>query len=242
MQHALSVGLSLQKSLIGKLTSISNNIANSSTSGFRSESLRFEELMAGIGSRTTSFPAASKVSFARQPGPVTKTENALDVALIGDGWLSIETPGGRRFSRDGRLMVRSDGVVTNILNAPILDPGGARVTLDPGGPPVQIARDGMISQNGAQVGSIGLFRIPLDATMKRGEGSSFSSDQAAIPIVEFSQDGLVQGAIEGSNVNPIVEMSSLIQTQRLFEAVTTAIEATESSLQEAIRTLGPSGR
>jgi flagellar basal-body rod protein FlgF len=120
----------------------------------------------------------------------------------------------------------------------VLDVGGAPITLDPrGGPPV-IRSDGTVLQNGRQVGVIGLFEIPEGAKLTRFENSGVIPNQAAEPALDFSRVGVVQGFIERSNVNPVMEMTRLIMVQRSFEALTNAITTTETTFAEGIRTLG----
>ena len=98
----------------------------------------------------------------------------------------------------------------------------------------------MITQNGRQVGAIGLFAIDPNASLKRAENSSVVPDKPATPILEFTRDGVVQGAVEASNVDPVREMTRLIEVTRAFDGVAAETSQSEASLQDAIKALGSS--
>ena len=101
-----------------------------------------------------------------------------------------------------------------------------------------VSNDGMINQSGRQVGAIGLFEIDAAAALTRSENSSVVPDRPARPILEFTRAGIVQGAVEGSNVDPVREMTRLIEVTRAFDGAAAETSQTEASLQDAIKTLG----
>ncbi|HEV3042330.1 MAG TPA: flagellar basal body rod C-terminal domain-containing protein, partial [Roseiarcus sp.] len=98
----------------------------------------------------------------------------------------------------------------------------------------------MITQDGKQISAIGLFSIPYDAKLTRTVNSGVIPNKPATPILDFTQNGVIQGTVEGSNVNPILEMSKLISVTRSFDSISNAMAQSESSLQDAIKTLGSS--
>jgi flagellar basal-body rod protein FlgF len=124
---------------------------------------------------------------------------------------------------------------------PILDAGGAPMLLDPNAGPPRIARDGTITQANRQVGAIGLFNIDSAAKLTRFENSGVIPDRPATPVLDFTRAGMQQGFIENANVNAVMEMTRLISITRAFEMVSSSLAASETSLQEAIRTLGATG-
>ena len=121
---------------------------------------------------------------------------------------------------------------------PILDAGGAPIIVDGGAGPLAVSADGMINQNGRQVGAIGLFSIDPGATLTRTENSGVISSKPATPVLDFIRDGIVQGAVENSNVDPVSEMTRLIDVTRTFDSVAAETTQSESSLQDAIKALG----
>jgi len=98
----------------------------------------------------------------------------------------------------------------------------------------------MITQNNVQLGAIGLYTIDTQAKLSRFENSGVIPDKPATPALDFNRVGVLQGHIEGSNVNPMWEMSQLILASRSYDSVSTTIEQSENSLREAIKALGPS--
>ena len=120
----------------------------------------------------------------------------------------------------------------------MLDVSGSPIELDPSAGPPMIAGDGMISQGGRQVGAIGLFSLDPGAKLTRAGTSGFTTAAPAEPILDFSTNGIVQGVVEGANVDPVREMTRLIAVTRTFDGVSNGVSQTESTLEDAIKTLG----
>jgi flagellar basal-body rod protein FlgF len=238
MQSGLYVALSAQAALEKRMDTIAHNVANSSTAGFRAEEVRFEALVSDVAAQHTAFASPGDSFFLRQPGPVSQTGNPLDIAVKGDAWFALQTPAGLVYTRDGRLRLTPEGELQSLTGYPITDAGGAPVQLNPAGPELQIAQDGTITQGGQRVGAIGLFEMAEEAQLTRFKSSGVVPNLPAIPLAEFSSAGVIQGAIEGANVNPVSEISKLVLVSRSFDALAAALETSESSFRDAIRTLG----
>ena len=238
MQSNFSVGLSAQISLQRRLETIANNMANASTTGFRAEEVKFETLLSHASNTPVAFASAGQSYLSRAAGEMVRTDNQFDVAVQGDAWLGIQTPAGTVYTRDGRMKMTPTGELQTLSGYAVLDAGNSPVQLDPNAGPPRIARDGAISQNNRAVGAIGLFKIDETANLKRFDNSGVIPDRPATPAVEFTKIGMQQGFIERANVNPVLEMSRLIMVTRTFDAVSASLKNSESSMQEAIRTLG----
>jgi flagellar basal-body rod protein FlgF len=185
-----------------------------------------------------AFATRDGTFLSRRAGEFVQTQNPLDVALRGDVWLGIEANGQQAYTRDGRLRMTAEGNLETLNGHAVLDAGGAPIALDPAGGAPQIAADGAIVQNGVQIGALGLFRIPDEARLSRFENAAVVPSLPAEPALDFSTAGVIQGFIERSNVNAVLEMTHLIGVQRSFEALTNAISRTEDTFLEGIRTLG----
>ena len=238
MQSSLYVALSSQLALARQLESVAGNIANASTAGYRADQVKFDTLLSRSAGGDVAFAGTAGTFISRSSGEVVKTDNSLDVAVQGDAWLAIDTPTGRSYTRDGRMQLDPAGVLQTLTGARVLDASGAGIQLAAGGGPIQIARDGMISQGGRQVGSLGLFTIDSAARLTRNGNSSVVPDRPASAVVDFNRASLVQGYIERGNVNPVLEITRLIAIQRNFEAISGAMTANESTMQEALKALG----
>ncbi|MFN3890886.1 MAG: flagellar basal-body rod protein FlgF [Beijerinckiaceae bacterium] len=240
MQSGVYVGLSAKLALKQRMETLAHNVANMNTPGFRAEEIRFETLLAKSANTQISFSSAGDTYVSMAAGQMVQTGNKLDVAITGNGWMAIQTPEGRAYTRDGRFVMSATGALNTINGQAVLDVGGAPIQLDPNGPAPVIAKDGMITQGGAQMGAIGLFAMDPAAKLTRAPGSAVRPDREPAPIVDFVRTGLAQGVIENANVNPVMEMSRLIAVQRLFESVSAGIDAAEASMTDSIRTLGSS--
>jgi flagellar basal-body rod protein FlgF len=238
MQSSLYVALSGQVALQKRLDTIANNIANMNTGGYRAEEVSFASLLSKQGKTPTAFATAGEDYVSRRTGEMVSTGGPLDVAVQGSGWFALRTADGVAYTRDGRLHMDEGGALLSVTNAPILDAGGATIQLDPAGGAPTISQDGMISQNGVQAGAIGLFTIDPAARLSRSSNSSVIPDIPASPVLDFTSDGIMQGMAEGSNVNPVLEMARMINVSRSFESASNAIQSSENSLQDAIKTLG----
>ena len=237
MQSGLYVALSGQVALESRLETIANNVANMNTVGFRADGVSFSTELARAGDDQVAFASAGAGFISRQNGPMSKTDNPLDLAVQGDGWFAIKTPSGVAYTRDGRMRVTDTGLLQTLNGYQVLDAGGAPIGIDTEAGTPTIAADGMITQDGKQVAAIGLFSIPDNARLTRAPNSAVIPDKPATPVLDFTQNGIVQGSVEGSNVDPIMEMSKLISVTRSFDSINSAMTQSESSLQDAIKTL-----
>jgi flagellar basal-body rod protein FlgF len=234
------VALSAQMSLQRRMETLANNVANASVAGFRGEQTKFESVLSDAATESVAFSSAGDSFINRSAGQLTRTDNPLDIAVQGDAWFAIQTPSGTVYTRDGRMQIGLGGELQSIDGHPMLDVGGSPIQVDPNAGPLQIAGDGMITQNNRQIGAVGLFTIDQDAKLSRYENSGVIPDKPATPALDFTRVGVVQGHIEGSNVNPMWEMSQLIMVSRSYDAVSGSIDQSEDSLKEAIKALGPS--
>ncbi|MTI16943.1 flagellar basal-body rod protein FlgF [Rhodobacteraceae bacterium RKSG542] len=238
MESGLYVSLSAQLSLERRMDTVARNVANMNTAGYRADAVSFSSLVSNAGEHPVSFASMGETFVDRQAGPITHTGNPLDVAIDGDGWLGIVTGNGTGYTRDGRMQLGIDGVLRTVNGNPVTDVGGTPVAVDPQGGPLTITKDGTISQGGQQVAVLGLFQLAKDATLTRAGNSGFLSDKPATAVVEFTNNGFQQGYAEGSNVNPMMEMTSLISISRAFDSANSAIQKMEDAQQKAVRDLG----
>ncbi|HWV82657.1 MAG TPA: flagellar basal-body rod protein FlgF [Hyphomicrobiaceae bacterium] len=238
METGIYVALSGQLALQRRLDTIANNVANSTTPGFRAENVTFETVLSQTQNSSVAYSGTGESTFSRMSGAITQTGNPLDVAIQGDAFLSVSGANGPVYTRDGRMRISTQGDLENMNGQQVLDQSGGPIQINPAKGAIQISRDGTISQNGERVGRLGLFQIPANAKLTRHEGASVIPDQPAEPVVDFVNKGFAQGYIEQANVNPVMEMTRLISVTRAFEAMTAAGEQSDRKLTDAIKTLG----
>ncbi|MBX3566798.1 MAG: flagellar basal-body rod protein FlgF [Rhizobiaceae bacterium] len=239
MQDGLYVALSSQIALERRLTTIADNVANSSTAGFRATGIRFEDVVRGSGDKSVSFASTGNTYLSTKNGALRQTDNAFDFAIQGDAWFALDTPVGTVMTRDGRFTMLETGQLVSIEGHPVLDPGGAPIQLDPRNGPPKAGADGTLRQNDALVASIGLYEFDPGEDFQRFGNSGIIPSGAPEAVVDRNDVGVAQGFIEDSNVNPVLEMSNLIAVQRSFENISAAMRATDQSLSDAISALGP---
>lgn len=238
MRTNLYVAMSGQIALEKRLATVASNIANMNTAGFRAQGVAFSSVLSKAADRPASYVSTGTDFVSRAQGAATKTDNPLDLAIQGDAFFAVKTPDGVAYTRDGRMQMTATGELQTLNGYPVLDAGGASMLLNAdAGPPI-VSADGMMTQNGQQVGAVGLFSIPLDAALARYDNSAVLPDKPAEAVLDFSRTNVVQGFAESSNVNPVLEMTKLIEIQRAFDGLANTTQSSESSLQDAIKTLG----
>ena len=241
MQAGISVSLSSQMALERRLTTIADNLANINTVGFRGTEVKFDQVLSSTQNKLNA-----KVAFVSQGndylsadnGGLENTANPLDFAVKGDAWFAMNTPAGMVLTRDGRFSINDSGQLVSTRGYPVLDAGGAPIQLDPNGGDPVVGSDGVIFQQGKQVGAIGLYGADVSKGYLRYDNSGIIATDPPQAIVDRSSTGVAQGYVEQSNVNGIREMTQLIEVNRAFESITALTSSSEGSLEDAIKTLG----
>lgn len=237
MRSQLYVSISAQLALQRRLDTLANNIANVSTAGYRADEISFEQIVSTSSPQPTSFVSRGNEHISLQSGELVRTGNPLDIAVRGNSWLMVQSGDTTAYTRDGRLTMSETGALTNQLGEAVLDTSGSPIQLDPAAVSPTISADGTIMQGTRRIATVGLFTMDPGAKLTRGPGAKIIPDIAATPELDFNSNGIAQGFMEKSNVNPIHELTRLIAIQRTFEAVTTAIQESETAIQDAGRAL-----
>ncbi|MCA0870513.1 flagellar hook-basal body complex protein [Seohaeicola saemankumensis] len=235
MEHAGYATLSRQSGLMREMQIVANNIANAATTGYRQEGVVFSEFV-------RSMPEGASMSMARaqvrntsmDQGPLTQTNGRFDLAIEGDGFFMVETPNGQRLTRSGSFSPNAQGDLVNMSGFPVLDPGGIPVFVPPNATTVHVAADGTFSADGKPLGQIGVFRPTDPLLMVREDGVMFRSDGGAEPA---DQARVLQGFLEGSNVNAIAQVARMIEVQRAYEMGQSFLEAEDERIRNAVKNL-----
>ncbi|MCF3639582.1 flagellar basal-body rod protein FlgF [Rhizobium sp. TRM95111] len=238
MQTGLYVSLSSQIALDRRMTTLADNVANSTTVGFRAAEVKFNQVIDNNEVADVAFVDEGSEFISTKSGGMTETGGMLDFAIKGDAWFAVETPAGQTLTRDGRFTLTEAGDLVTLNGYPVLDAGGGPIQIDRDNGPVAISADGQLNQNGQPVAALGLFEADLSSGFVRAGNSGVIPAVAPEPVVDRVDAGIIQGFVEESNVNAIGEMTQLINVTRAFEAVTSLIRDSETSLDEAIKTLG----
>ncbi len=238
MQSNYYVTLSAQVAMEQRLTTVANNIANMNTVGYRAGAVTFDTILSKKGATPVAYASTGEPRISRLSGGMIRTGNPLDVAVQGEAWIAVQTPAGTVYTRDGRMRMQPDGALQTLNGYPVLDAGNSPMLLDANGGTPTISQDGMISQSGRQLGAIGLFTLDPTAKLKRYDNSGVIPDKPAVPVLDFNNNGMTQGFVEGANINPVLEMAKMMMITRDFDNVSAAMSSTETSHRDAIKTLG----
>ncbi len=237
MDNASYTTLTRQSGLLTEMRTLANNIANASTTGFRAEGVIFSEHVRalGPGQPSLSMAAGAVRDTVQTQGTLDRTGAAFDLAIEGEGFFLVGTPEGQRLTRNGHFTPGPEGDLLTADGHQVLDAGGAPVFVPQGLGDIAIAPDGTISAGGAPVGQIGVF-APLDpAGMIRESGVRFRADAG----LEAAPDGrMIQGFLEASHVDPILQVSRMIEVQRAYELGQNLIEKEDERIRNVVRTLG----
>ena len=234
MENATYASLTRQSGLMSELRSIANNIANASTTGYRAEGIVFSEHVAGLGQEhaSLSMPLAHGRDTSFEQGSLSQTGGRYDLAIEGNGFFLIQTPDGERLSRNGHFTPNENGDLVTADGYPVLDAGGAPVFIPQGIAGISVAADGTISADGQPIGQIGLY-VPADPNgLVREDGIRFRAEGGIEPA---PLSRLVQGFLEDSNVNPILEISRMIEVQRAYELGQSFLDLEDERIRNMIR-------
>ena len=228
--------LTRQSGLLREMQAIANNIANSSTTGFRREGVIFSEYVRRLdGAPSLSMAHASARHVDLSQAEISETGGSFDFAIEGDGFFLIETPNGNRLTRAGSFSPSAEGELVNPDGYRLLDQGGAPVFVPPDTGPVALAADGTLSAAGRPLAQLGLWG-PQDPTDLIHEGGTlFRTTRGETPV---ETGRFLQGQLEGSNVNALSEISRMIDVQRAYELGQSFLDREDDRLKTVIQTLG----
>ena len=223
-----------------ELEVVANNLANMSTTAFKAERMMFDEALRKAGASDEISFVVDRASYTDyQTGPLIRTQNQFDIAINGEGWLSVDTPNGVQYTRDGRLVVSPAGELTALDGSPVLGQGGAPIII-----PIEeignvaIGQDGSITAGEIQIGRIEVFQFENEQNLNRQADGRYTAAQGEARPAE--RTSILQGAIEGSNVNPIFEVTRLIELSRSYENASRAATDMHDQKKDAINRLGDS--
>ncbi|WP_375698779.1 flagellar hook-basal body complex protein [Pseudophaeobacter sp. TrK17] len=227
--------LSRQTGLMREMRVVANNIANAATTGYRSEGLIFSEFVqSSPGQQSLSMARANIFNTSMEQGQLTQTGGSFDFAIEGDAYFMIETPLGERLTRSGAFSPNAAGDLVTMDGYKVLDAGRAPVFIPGTAESIHVGADGTITADGNTVGQIGLFQPDEETTLMREDGVMFRAEGE---IVESETAKVVQGFLEGSNVNAITQVTRMIEIQRAYEMGQSFLETEDQRIRNAIEKL-----
>lgn len=241
MDIVSNIALSRQAAQQRATDVIANNIANANTPGFKAERVQFSDWLArqstnGVprGGRNVAFTQDRATWREQQAGTITRTGNTFDLALTSDGYFTVNTPSGPRLTRDGRFGLMPNGTVSDGAGNALLDNNGKPIVVSQTDTRISIAGDGTVSSENGQLGKVGVVK-PADPMQLTAEGNTLF--RSASPTAAVASPGIVQGSIEDSNVQPILETTRMLEGLRQFQFISQFIQAEGDRQQSVIERL-----
>jgi flagellar basal-body rod protein FlgF len=234
------------RSRMESLDLLANNLANSATSGYKSDrefySLFTSDYAEGnaLGSKST-LPLVERKWTDFSQGLLQNTSNPLDLALSGSGFFAVNGPSGPLYTRNGAFQVSSSGILTTsdgYAVRSVTPPGTGTITVDPS-TPVTVTPDGDVQQNGVSLGQLELVNF-ADTTGLAKQGNNYFRNTSTTMTPAAATDIEVrQGQIESSNVNTAGSAVQLVGVMRQFEmlqkAITLSLDMDRKGLDEVAR-------
>lgn len=231
---------------------LSHNISNMQTPGFKQILTTAEDFMQNQAAYSAGYTANGTINYLGllglgtqigdeyidfAQGALQDTGNPLDLALEGNGFFTVDTPDGQRYTRDGRFLRDTDNNLVSVDGFQVLDDAGQPIQLPDGD--VSVGPDGAITVNGEDVATlgIGVFANP-ETELQHTEGNLFTG-----PAASTSEDvpRVVQGYLETSNANPSQLMTQLVEVARSYEAAQKLVQNQDELLGKTIASLGRIG-
>ncbi|MCP5366036.1 MAG: flagellar basal-body rod protein FlgF [Hyphomicrobiales bacterium] len=238
MENTSLIALSRQAALRRQMAVVANNIANMNTVGFQGERMMFVDHL--VRSRGGERLLGEKLAFTRDiatmrdtaEGPVRQTGNPFDLAVRNGAYFVIETPQGERYTRNGRFQLDEAGQVVTQHGFPVLTEGGGPLILAPDDREVTISRDGTVATRNGELGRLRVVKFENEQQLRPVAGGYFQAPPDATPTAdEPARRDVVQGALEDSNVQGVVEMTRMIEVHRAYDTVRKLIEVEDQRMK-----------
>ena len=227
MDRLIYTAMSGASQTLGRQAAVAHNLANVSTTGYRSEEHRLRAVQVTAQGVSTALPTRAFVVDASthsdfSSGPLMNTGRTLDVSIQGPGWLAVTQPdGSEAYTRNGSLELSVNGVLQTRNGLPVVQGDGGALSIPPD-VKISIGKDGTVSvvpETGAQtvaaVGQLKLVNPPVGDLVRGSDGLFRLKNGTAAPV--DPNVSMASGYLEGSNVNPVEQMVTMISLARQFE-------------------------
>lgn len=233
MENLSYIGLSQQLAVQQQMNMTANNIANMSTPGYKSQNALFSQYLTGAINKGGVSEVENSGSYRdMNAGAIMQTHNPLDFAISGDGYFVVQTPQGPKYTRDGSFSMNKDRELVDKAGNKVMGDGGA-ITIPAEATDIKISADGTISTKEGTLGRFKIVDVDNPQQMSRGGDNLFAlkdgNKEKAMENIH-----VVQGALEGSNVNPVLEMNKMIELLRMFQATQKIVQGDHERIRQTI--------
>lgn len=240
MDRAIYTAMAGAKALMQRQETLTNNLANVSTNGFRADLAAFRAVpVRADGTATTRVSTVEATTgFDASSGPIQATGRALDIAVKGEGWIAVRASDGEEaYTRNGALVLSSEGTLQTATGLDVVGDGGA-ISVPPG-MSVSIGADGTVTAKAEGQRPMALSKIklvnPAVETMRKGADGLMRSAEGGAS--DDPRVRVADGSLEGSNVNAVEAMVGMIALSRQFEVQMKLLQTTDTNDQKAAQLL-----
>ncbi|MBI1393846.1 MAG: flagellar basal-body rod protein FlgF [Alphaproteobacteria bacterium] len=231
----ISAALSRQAGLQKELLAVANNIANANTTGYRAEGVIFSEYVKALdGADSISMTRANAHSIDLTQGEIIATKGQFDIAIAGEGFFLLEGNDGPRLTRAGVFALNEQSELVDPEGRKVLNEGEGAIAIPQGAKSVTFSPTGEVSVDGQVLGRLAVVVAPPEGLVREGD-NLFRSDAEYEPAEDYA---IIQGAVEGSNVNSMNEFVRLIEVQRAYEGTKGFLDKEAERLRNLVQTLG----
>lgn len=236
METSIYITLSRQEALRRQMEVVSNNIANMNTTGFKAQRMLFLEYLERPDRQGDRMSFVQDFGLMRntQAGPINVTSNPLDVAIRGEGYFGVETLSGTRYTRGGSFQLNNDRELVDRNGLPLLTEGGQRIVIPADATNISIKGDGSVETEQGPLGKLKVVTFADEQRLQELGGGLYTTDQEEQPV---ATPQVAQGALEGSNVQSVVEMTQMIDVVRSYQSVQRMLDNEHERIRGAVRTL-----
>lgn len=234
MDNSIYVALSKQVATERQLNMLANNMANSSTAGYKAGSMMFSEFLVKDAHGKTAYALDHGVGRNNAQGALESTGNPLDLAVQGKGYFAIQTDQGERYTRAGNFTINAQGQLSTQSGHLVLDNSGQPMTFEPEDEKIIVFSNGKLEVDGEERGQVGVYEFENENSMKYVSDNLYSSPEQPTAMEEPK---VAQGMLEQSNVQPILEITKLITVQRNFTSAAKFISDMYDLQENAVRTM-----
>ena len=248
MENVSYIALSRQKTLRSMMSNLSQNMANMNTTGYKEQRMMFTDWIAK--NKDAPFRGEREISLVQDisqyrnttVGTIEHTDRPLDVALSQpDTFFAVETPTGVQYTRSGNFSLDPGGQLITNDGFPVLSDAGQPMFFNEADGQIEIKGDGTIATDIGQIGKLQVVTVDNVQEMTVTGNTLYQApegedNQDLVELVE--NPGIVQGALEKSNVNPIGAMTQMIDVLRTYQSVTRSLESENERMRNMINKLG----
>lgn len=215
---------------------VSNNIANMNTPGFKAEhALQIEDVIKqDVTKEDLSFVEDYGQYMNTQQGPMEFTSNDLDMAMEGPGFFAIERNGQTYYSRAGNFKINDQSMLVNAAGLPVLDEGEGTIEIPDNVKHITVSDTGMIIGDDQPIAQLMIAEFDNVNKLDPRGGTLYATDQKP---AHGTATRVVQGALEKSNVNGVLEMTDMIEISRQYQSTARILQNEHDRVRQTIKTL-----